>query len=287
MSENQLMKIVSFGGATLYEAEAPNLKVLVEKAARSRADLAGADLYSADLSGANLYGAYLAGANLAGANLSGANLTGADLSRAYLYSADLSGADLTGADLAGANLYGANLYRADLSGANLYRADLSRAYLYSADLSGADLAGAYLSGANLYGAYLSGAVGVNPFRCTPLLLLADQPGAIRAYKLVKPNGKGPYNGGITYEIGKSYAVDGADTDPDRHCGAGINLASLDLCMQEWQEGYRILIAEFTAQDIAAIPTATDGKFRVHRCKIVGEKDLAKIGLVETKEPAKT
>lgn len=49
-------------------------------------------------------------------------------------------------------------------------------------------------------------------------------------------------------------------------------------MREWKTGYKILIAEFTAKDIAAIPTATDGKFRVFRCKIVGEKDLKALGL---------
>jgi uncharacterized protein YjbI with pentapeptide repeats len=49
------------------------------------------------------------------ANLSRANLSGADLS-----GADLSGANLYGADLSGADLYGANLYGANLSGADLY-----------------------------------------------------------------------------------------------------------------------------------------------------------------------
>ena len=51
-------------------------------------------------------------------------------------------------------------------------------------------------------------------------------------------------------------------------------------MKVWREGMHILIAEFRAEDIAAIPTSTDGKFRVSRCKIVGEKDLKEIGLVE-------
>jgi len=50
-------------------------------------------------------------------------------------------------------------------------------------------------------------------------------------------------------------------------------------MSEWQEGNKILIAEFEAKDIAAIPTATDGKFRCHKVKIVGEKDLKEIGLI--------
>ena len=37
------------------------------------------------------------------------------------------------------------------------------------------------------------------------------------------------------------------------------------------------LAEFEAKDIAAIPIGSDGKFRVHRCTIVGEKDLAELG----------
>ena len=63
-------------------------------------------------------GANLSGANLSRANLFGANLSGADLSRAYLSRADLSGASLSGA----------NLSRADLSGA-----DLSGAYLENSE----------------------------------------------------------------------------------------------------------------------------------------------------------
>jgi hypothetical protein len=111
-------------------------------------------------------------------------------------------------------------------------------------------------------------------------MLLDQPGKIRAYKLVNECGEGPQYGGIKYEIGYKCDVTDACCDVNVHCGRGVNLATLDWCMREWREGYRILIAEFTAQDIAAIPTATDGKFRVHRCKIVGEKDLVELGLVK-------
>ena len=180
--------------------------------------------------------------------------------------ADLSGANLSSADLYGANLSSANLYGADLSGANLSSADLYGANLSSADLSGADL---------------SGAKGVNKNLCTPLQMLLDQPGKIRAYKLVKENGEGPFNGGIIYEIGKTYTVKNADTT-ERQCAAGINVATLVWCMKEWVSGYRILLAEFTAKDIASIPLGTDGKFRLHKCKIVGEKDLVEIGLVKKK-----
>ena len=159
------------------------------------------------------------------------------------------------------------------SGADLYRANLSRA-----NLSGADLYGANLFRADLYGANLSGANGVNKNLITPLRLLLDQPGNIRAYKLVNSSLEGPYNGGIKYLKDKTQKQSNCNTDELEQCGAGINLATLDWCMREWQPTYKILIAEFTAKDIVAIPIATDGKFRVKKCKIVGEKDLKELEL---------
>ena len=138
------------------------------------------------------------------------------------------------------------------------------------------------SSANLRSADLSYALGINKNRCTPLRILFEQPGCIRAYKLVKADGLAPFNGGIIYEIGKDYEVLNADINENEQCAQGINLATLDWCMKEWKEGYRILLAEFTANDIACIPIATDGKFRVFRCKIVGEKDLSEIGLTLNK-----
>jgi len=222
---------------------------------------------------AYLSGAYLCGAYLSGADLSGADLSGADLSGAYLSGADLSGANLSAANLSGADLSGADLSGADLSGADLSGADLS-----GADLSGADLSGADLSGANLSGADLSGAKRINKYLVTPLLFLLDQPGKIRCYKLINANNEDPFNAGIKYEIGETHEVPEANTNDQLQCAPGINLASLNWCMQNWVPGYRILIAQFTAKDIAAIPIATDGKFRVFRCTIVGEKDLKEIGL---------
>jgi len=212
-----------WSGAILFSAEVGSIKLAVELAVKSRADLSRADL--------------------SGADLSGADLSGADLSRA----------DLPGADLSGANLLGANLLGADLSGADL-----------------------------------SGANGVNKDLCTPLRILLDQPGPIRAYKLVKDDMSSPYaaqSGGTkwTYCIGGAYSEPDSDTSEDRECSKGIHLATLDWCIKNWREGWRILLAEFTAADIAAIPTATDGKFRVRRCRIVGEKDLVEIGLVQKTE----
>jgi hypothetical protein len=234
--------------SVIFEGEFETLLLSVEEAVRKNANLYDANLYGANLRGANLRGANLYDANLYGANLRGANLCGANLYDANLY----------GANLRGANLCGANLYDANLRGANLYDANLY--------------------GANLRGANLCGAVNLNKYLTTPMYILKDQVGKIRAYKLVKENGEGPMNGGIKYEIGKIYNVDDANTDENENCSTGIHLAGLDWVMKEWKQGYKILIAEFTAEDIAAIPIGSDGKFRVFKCKIIKEKDLKELGL---------
>ena len=109
-----------FTAAVLFENDTENnsIRMTLELAIKS-----GADLSSADLSGANL----------SGANLSGADLSGADLSRAYLSRANLSGACLSGANLSYAYLSGADLSDADLSSANLSGAYLSDANLKNAE----------------------------------------------------------------------------------------------------------------------------------------------------------
>jgi hypothetical protein len=238
-----MMQILSrWTGALLYEsATANDIAEAVVEAAQKRANLSGANLSRADLRDANLSGANLSRADLRDANLSGANLSGANLSRANLRDANLSGANLRDANLSGADLMDANLEGADLRDAK----------------------------------------GVSAYASTPLMMLLDQPGKIRAYKLVTAAGEGPFNGGIKYEIGGTVEVLDANTDPQEHCAAGINVATFDWCIREWREGYRILVIEFEAKDIAAIPTATDGKFRLFRCAVVGEKNLAEIGLTAT------
>jgi len=280
----------AISGTVLFTLETKSLKLCLEAAVKSGADLSGANLFGknlsradlteANLTRADLFGANLSGADLFRANLSGANLTETNLSRADLTEANLSGANLTGANLSRADLTETNLTEANLSRANLSRADLTEANLTRADLFRANLSGADLTEVNLSRADLTGAESINKFRCTPLTILQDQPGKIRAYKLVNATNQGPYNGGIVYAQGKKHKVENADTDDSKQCAAGISLATLDWCIKEWQKGYKILIAEFTAKDIACIPIATDGKFRVHCCKIIGEKDLKEIGLIQ-------
>ena len=249
-----------------------------------RADLSGADLSGANLSGAALSGASLTGANLTGADLTGANLSLANLSLANLSGANISLANISLANLSGADLTGANISLANLSGANLSGAALSGASLTGASLTGASLTGANISGANLSGANLSGAIGVRKETSTPLMMLMDQPGPIRAYKLVTSDLTGPYYAGIVYAIGADVSADDASTDDAKQCGPGISVATLDWCLREWRNGYRVMILEFTAADIACIPIATDGKFRLWRGKVVGEKDLT--GLVPTQEASR-
>jgi hypothetical protein len=156
-----------------------------------------------------------------------------------------------------------------LTGETIYTVEadtLALAIEAAVDLSRADF-----SWANLSGAALSRFCGFALNPTTPLRILLDQPGKIRAYKLVKSDGEAPFNGGIHYDLDKSYQVEDANTDETVQCAAGINVATLDWCRKNWQVGWRILVVEFEAKDIAAIPISTDGKFRLHRCKIVGER----------------
>jgi hypothetical protein len=208
-----------------------------------------------------------AGADLRGANLGGADLRGANLRSAGLRCADLRCADLRGADLGGADLRGADLRGANLRGANLRSADMRGANLGGADLGGADM---------------RGAIGFSKYLASPLHMLRDQVGPIRAYKLVAADGSSPISSEIgyapiAYRIGDEVAEPGANADEQENCGAGINLASLDWCLRAWRPGRRILIVEFVAEDIAAIPILSDGKFRVRRCKVVAEKSLSDCG----------
>ena len=166
------------------------------------------------------------------------------------------------------------------AGAALRRADLTRA-----DLTGAYLTGAYLTGADLTRAYLTradlrGASGINSWQANDLLMLREQPGAIRAYKLVDAAYRSPIQstGKLVYAVGATVEVETVEPDDTVQCGAGVNLATLPWCIREWQPGRRILVVEFTAADIVAIPVG-DGKFRVRRCTVIRELDLVEIGLV--------
>ena len=118
-----------WNGSVLFSLECESLKLCVEAAISSGADLRDANLRDANLLGANLrmadlFGADLRGADLRSADLFDANLFDADLFGANLFGADLRSADLRYANLRDANLFGANLRDANLFGANLRDADV-------------------------------------------------------------------------------------------------------------------------------------------------------------------
>lgn len=288
-------------GKVILSLETDSIKSCVEEAVRFKISLSDANLSSVNLAGACLVGADLAYASLANAILTGSDLTGANLRETNLIRANLVGASLRFANLSKAKLSGADLHQADASNAdftgvemsgtratsaklvgtnfrnaNLADTDLSWSDLSYADLSKSNLAGANLRETNLLGVYLSDArlaraKNFSKYLTTPLYAMHDQPGAIRAYKLVNRDYEGTVVGGIVYEIGKTYSEPNADTDETEPCGRGIHLATLDWCLKQKRSSDKILIAEFTAADIAAIPIGSDGKFRVKKCTIVGEK----------------
>jgi hypothetical protein len=153
----------------------------------------------------------------------------------------------------------------------------TRADLTDANLTDACLTRANLAGANLAGANLTGASGIVRERVVDLLMLLDQPGKIRAYKMVDADGNSPINGTkLHYDIGAVVEVADASTDAVEPCGRGIHVATLPWILREWRTGNRVLLVEFEAADIACIPTSTDGKFRLHRCTVVGEKDVSSL-----------
>jgi hypothetical protein len=98
-------------------------------------------------------------------------------------------------------------------------------------------------------------------------------GRVRAYKYTDKNAESPVQSPkIKYVPGKDYKIKNADTDPGSACHKGINVADVAWAKGSATNGNRLFAFEFEMEDIAAVPTNTDGKFRVHRCKCVEELD---------------
>ena len=76
--------------------------------------------------------------------------------------------------------------------------------------------------------------------------------------MVTSDGSSPIwtNHPIAYKIGESYEVKDANTDPNQDCGAGINLASMDWILREYQDGYRVLIANTPGGTTGVTATVT-------------------------------
>lgn len=111
-----------------------------------------------------------------------------------------------------------------------------------------------------------------------LMLLLEQPGPLRAYKVVNSDYTSPYfaGEGIIYSVGSEVSSNEADYNPHEDCGKGINVATLawihkTVEREGWHKHfYRIVVIEFMPEDIAAIPMKGAGKFRITRGKVVRE-----------------
>ena len=272
-------------GGIIYSVKAKCLWKAVESAVTNGVCLDMADFSNMDLSYARVCGAKLKQANFSNAQLlytdfSRASLIGANFRAAMAFSANFYGSALSNADFYDANLGCADFCFGILHNANFSKANLSQAQFIKAVITNANFCEAHICETDFYKANVYEAIGINPYFCTPLLGLLDQPGDIIAYKLVTNSLGSPYYGKITYRIGSIVECPDADTDAMKPCAKGINVADLHWCIHAWRFGYRILRVKFKAKDIAAIPTGTDGKFRVRKCKVVDEVDLKAIGLIQ-------
>ena len=152
-----------------------------------------------------------------------------------------------------------NLRSANLRSANLRSADLRSADLSSANLRSADLSSANLRSAKDHALYADN-----------LTLLRYQKHKLRAFKFVTSDMKSPINGDVTYKVGKYVEETNCNTSELEDCGAGLNVATLEWCIKNNNQGDRAvyLEVEFAPEDIVSIPFQSDGKFRVRKLKVV-------------------
>lgn len=232
----------------------------------------------AEANGAIFHDAHLAGsrfdrADLGYSSFANARMRGASFNYASLRTADLTDCDFTDATFLHTSLYNTDLRNACLSDAELCFTDLSEA----SNLNTADLFRASVSHVRV-----SRGSGLHPARVDPLVMLRDQPGEIVAYKLVTRELEGPFYGGLRFEPGTVVSDPYANSNDSESCAQGINVATLPWCCSEWEHDYRIIRVSFRAEDIAAIP-AGNGKFRLHRCRVLDFVDLDVLGLRSNNE----
>jgi len=246
-----------------------NIKECVEKNKYLQdADLRDTNLQGADLRGANLRDADLRDANLRGANSKDADFRGANLRDVNLRGANSPDADFRGANLRDANLRGANLRGADMQDAIFRGANLRGTDLRDVNFRGANLRDVDLRGANLRGANLRDAKYKEPlFICDLYSLKLLPKNTILTFWKYLIGGLSPYQD-AKYEIGKEYKFKDYDSDENKQCGLGGNVATLMWCLKDNLDVDEFIEVEFKVKDIVAIPYISDGKFRVKKFKVL-------------------
>lgn len=197
------------------------------------------------------------------------------LCKANLFQADLRKVDLKGADLEGASLADSDLFSAGLQGARLHDTNLVRANLYGANLTNSNLTKASLLYANIIRANLCGAILTKAeLPEHPLNILRASPDWVYAYKFVTKNMLSPIHAlKIIYEVGKTYKEPNACCDERILCGPGLHVATKEWILHNKYDPCIVYLVKFRASDIAAIPYATDGKFRVKKLIVVKKVKL--------------
>ena len=100
----------------------------------------------------------------------------------------------------------------------------------------------------------------------------DSRGMARAYKVTNQSGKGVYKGGVNYAEHKEFIAE-LDKDVMQQCASGINLATFAWCLNKKQEGRRLFLMSFkVSPENICVPVGSDGKFRVAKCRKIGECD---------------
>jgi hypothetical protein len=89
---------------------------------------------------------------------------------------------------------------------------------------------------------------------------------LKAWKYLR-NGESPYRN-KKYKVGKIYIENNFDTDEQKECSSGLNVATLSWCLKDCKDANEFIEVEFFVRDIIAIPFNTDGKFRVKRFKVL-------------------
>ena len=80
----------------------------------------------------------------------------------------------------------------------------------------------------------------------------------------------PINGSTKYEVGGCVEEINCNTSELEDCGAGLNVATLEWCIKNNNQGDSAVYVEveFKPEDIVSIPFQSDGKFRVRKLKVV-------------------
>ncbi len=105
----------------------------------------------------------------------------------------------------------------------------------------------------------------------------------RAYKFAHVDGRSPVMRKrrpiLVTTVGAVLRVPNADTNEGKTCARGVNVATKQWIFDfesrsrftgdGWYDPvYNLFIVEFRKRDIACVPTKSDGKFRLFRCKVI-------------------